>query len=175
MKKLRLLLLDANVVIKLFELGLWDVVVERCDVLLAGTVADIEADYYDTGTEHRQIMLGSYIAERRVTKVDVEPSRVKAFIDRFDPTYLEKLDPGESESLAYLDASADPCLICSADKIVFRVLGRIRRSDQGRSLEEVLQQIGHGRPLVWQYSKAFREKYTAEGGRDAVQGFGLER
>ena len=40
MKKLKLLLLDANVVIELFEKGIWEKVVERCEIYLAGTVVD---------------------------------------------------------------------------------------------------------------------------------------
>ena len=43
---MRLLLLDANVIIKLFELGLWDRVVERCEVLVSKIVKEEEADFY---------------------------------------------------------------------------------------------------------------------------------
>ncbi len=43
MRKLRFLLLDANVIIQLFELGLWKNLIESCEVLLARTVAEIEA------------------------------------------------------------------------------------------------------------------------------------
>jgi hypothetical protein len=38
MKKFKLLLLDTNVVIKLFELDLWQNLIERCEIWLAGTV-----------------------------------------------------------------------------------------------------------------------------------------
>jgi hypothetical protein len=40
MKKFSLLLLDANVVIALCRMGLWDRVLERCEILLARTVFD---------------------------------------------------------------------------------------------------------------------------------------
>lgn len=46
MKKFRLLLLDADVVIELFRLGLWDGIVERCDVHLARIVVEDEAQFY---------------------------------------------------------------------------------------------------------------------------------
>ncbi len=46
MKKLRFLLLDACVVIKVFQLGLWKQLCERCEILLAETVAREEAQFY---------------------------------------------------------------------------------------------------------------------------------
>ena len=48
MKKFKLVLLDADVVIYLFSLGTWDEVVARCDVHLAKTVIDEEAHFYET-------------------------------------------------------------------------------------------------------------------------------
>jgi hypothetical protein len=172
MKKLSLLLLDANIVIKLFEADLWDAVISRCELLLTETVVD-EANYYETDDEQHPIDITSHLEAGQVRMVDVEPSQVKAFIDKFDPTYLERLDPGEAEALTYLNGSSDPCSICSADSIVFRALGRLRLSERGVSLEEILQKIGMGRSLDWPYQKAFREKYTAQGTKDAIQGFGL--
>jgi len=41
-----LLILDANEVIYLHETGLWQAVLSRCEVHLAGTVAEVEAKYY---------------------------------------------------------------------------------------------------------------------------------
>jgi hypothetical protein len=38
MKKFKLLLLDTNIVIKAFEIGLWQKLTERCEIWLAGTV-----------------------------------------------------------------------------------------------------------------------------------------
>ncbi len=40
MKKFRLLLLDANIVIELFGQGIWDRVIDLCDIHLARTVAE---------------------------------------------------------------------------------------------------------------------------------------
>jgi len=56
---------------------------------------------------------------------------VAGFCSKFDPTYMESLDPGEAESLAHLGASKETCMICSADKIVYRVLGNLDRSESG--------------------------------------------
>jgi hypothetical protein len=47
MKKFKLLLLDANIVIKTFELGLWQKLAERCEIWLAATVIQ-EAAFFTT-------------------------------------------------------------------------------------------------------------------------------
>ena len=45
MTKSRFLLLDANVVIRLFEMGLWDAVASRCDLVLPSLVVR-ESDFF---------------------------------------------------------------------------------------------------------------------------------
>ena len=174
MKRLSLLLLDANVVIYLFELGIWDRVLSFCDIHLARTVFD-EAQFYedDQGGKH-PFDLSSYVDNKAIAAFDVLPSQMQAFFEQFDPVYLEKLDAGEAESLAYLLTASDEMLICSADKIVFRVLGNIDRSTQGISLEEVLQKIGHGRRLRACFGKAYRDTWTAKGVEERLRGFGTK-
>lgn len=174
MKKLTLLLLDANVVIYLFKIDLWDKLIQCCDVLLSRIVAEREAQFYETGDGEKVCFdLKSDIDTRHITLIDVSASDMKAFRDRFDPVYLERLDDGETESLVYLAQAPDRCLICSADAIVFRVLALLGCDDQGLSLEEVLAKTGWGRGVPYQYSKQFREHWTKIGGQHKIQGRGL--
>lgn len=175
MKKLRLLLLDANVVIKLFELGLWNVVVEKCEILLSRVVAETEVEFYEKNGLREEIDLSPYINQDLITIVEVNINEVWNLRNLFDPTYFDRLDPGETESLAYLLGIQDPCLISSADSIVFKVLGCLYRSDQGISLEEILQKIGYGKKLPYQYTKAFREKWTKQGQQDGITDIGLKK
>ena len=56
MKRLSFLLLDANVVIYLFEHRLWERLVETCDVHLARTVID-EAHFYEDDDGVRELEL----------------------------------------------------------------------------------------------------------------------
>jgi hypothetical protein len=46
MKRFKFLLLDANIVIKLFSLGLWDALVKQCEIYLAERVIG-ESDYFE--------------------------------------------------------------------------------------------------------------------------------
>ncbi|MFO8012169.1 MAG: hypothetical protein R6X20_02575 [Phycisphaerae bacterium] len=173
MKKFHLLLLDANIVIELFRQGIWDRVVEVCDVHLSRTVAENEAHFYEDDTGERQDFdLAPDAKAGRITVFDVRLSELAAFRSRFDPSYFERLDAGEAESLAFLLDSGDPCLICSADSIVYKVIGNLDRAGQGISLEEVLQRTGLGRGLAWQFTKGFRETWTRKGFQEGLGGIG---
>ncbi len=175
MKKSRFLLLDANVVIKLSELGIWKQIIERCEILLAETVVEQEAEFFfDEDGEQHAIDLSEDIRSHRVSMVKVDVRALRTFLDRFDPVYADALDPGELESLAYLFDSDDPCTVCSSDAIVFRVLGRLSRSERGLSLEEVLGAVGLGRELPYQFSRKFRERWTKQGQQEMIQGIGLK-
>ena len=176
MKKFKLLLLDANVVIILFKLGIWENAIELCDIHLSRTIAEVEAHFYlDDAGERQDFDVMAYARAGKISVFDIAPSELDTFRAQFDPVYFEKLDPGETESLAYLLKQGDDCRICSADKIVYRILGNIRRGNAGVSLEEVLHQTGLGRKLDWQFSKAFREQATQQGFNEGMRGQGLKR
>lgn len=175
MSKLKLLILDANVVIHLHEFGIWQKLVAACDVHLPRTVVE-ESNYYEIKDERHYIDLAQDVSEKRLTVFDVPLAAIKAFQDQFDALYIGGLDPGESEALAYLCNSADQLLISSGDAIVYRVLGRLNRSDQGISLEEILKMVGLQRgQLPYSCTKAFRDNYAKQGAADAIQGIGLKK
>lgn len=170
MSKFKLLLLDANVVIHLFKLGLWDTIVERCDVHLSAVVIGEAGFWEDENEMPHSIDLNPYIDSGAVTKFEVPLEQIMAFCADFSKTYKGDLDDGEAESLTYLLGSTDEYAICSADHIVFQVLGSHYRSSQGISLEEVLQAVGLSRQLPYWFTKAYREKLTRSGFADGLQG-----
>jgi len=177
-KKFSLLLLDANVVIRIFELGIWDRMIKACDAHLARTVVG-EADFYEDrkGVGHR-IDLDPYKEDGRITVHDVLVSQVSALTDRFGAHFLDRLHDGETESLALLVTNLDSAqrfTICSSDAIVFRVLGALKAGEQGLSLEEVLQQVGLNQKLERQFCKAFRVNCTRQGFDEGVRGFGVKQ
>lgn len=176
MPRLQLLLFDANVVIELHSQGLWQNVISKCDVTLTRTVASDEAQFWEdqSGQKH-YFDLENDIAVGRINCVDVTTKQVACFLGKFSPLYLDKLDPGETESLALVFASDKEWLISSGDAIVYKVLGRMAIGERGISLEEVLRNIGLAfrHPVKWPYSKQFREKYTKDGEIDNITGLGL--
>jgi hypothetical protein len=175
MSKLKLLILDANEVIHIHEFGIWGKLTEKCEVYLARTVVE-EALFFEKDGDKHPIDLGDDMAGKRIKVFEVALTEIRRFRDQFDPIYVGQLDAGETESLAFLTQSTYPFLISSGDAIVFRVLGRLNRGDQGISLEEILVRIGlRQNKLPWPCQKVFREKYTKEGEADAIQGKGLRQ
>jgi len=179
MPKLRLLILDAGVVIHLHELKIWEQVRDQCDIHLSRIVAETEV-LFEPGDEERNgeglygkdIDLREDMTSGRIRVFDVSLGDLKKFRDQFEPLYFGDLDDGEAESLAFMVNQAEDFLISSGDAIVYRVLGNLGRADQGISLEEILHRIGLGRRMKWPYTKAFRDKYTKEGQADMIRGRG---
>jgi len=171
-----LLLLDANVVIYLHEIGIWKKLIAVCDVHLAQTVVDNEAIFYEDAVDKHYIDLSDDVDQNTIQVLGLPLAEINRFRQQFDPLYIGELDPGETESLAYLTQAKEEFLISSGDAIVYRVLGRLNRSDQGISLEEVLQKAGlQQSEIPWACSKAFRERHTKQGEIDSIQSIGLKR
>jgi len=169
MRRFPFLLLDAGPIIKLFQLGIWDEFITKCDVAISRIVAE-EAQYASLEFEDISIDLKSYDEQNLIKIVDIELSKVKAFYEKFDLKYKTIIHPGEKETLALLCSSSESWLVCSADGAVFRILGLLGKAEQGISLEEILIQIGLSQQLEKQYTKRFRERYTRMGKIDSIQG-----
>lgn len=108
MTRSRLILLDANVVIRLFELGIWERIAARHHVLLARTVLD-ESQFYEDAHGRQYIDWDRWSAAGTFEVRQAPPSEVAAYCRRFDPGYMEKLDAGEAESLlASVPRTLDP-------------------------------------------------------------------
>ena len=175
MSRLRLLILDANIIIHLQRAEIWSQFLDRCEVIVSRTVLDEAHFYEDDHGQRLQIDLNPDIQSGKVTVIDVTPANVKQFRDRFDPLYFQSLDDGEAESLAFLVAATPEHRICSADKIVFKVLSHLGMDDRGVSLEEILAVVGLGRALPWAYTKKYREEYSRKGQQDLMMGIGLKK
>jgi len=173
MKKFQFLLLDAGPIIKLFELGIWDTFIKKCDVTISKIVAD-EVKWASREYQDISIDLEHHEEQNLIKIIDVEFSVVKTFYDKFKLLYQADIHDGEKETLAFLCDSSENWLVCSADGVVFRVLGLLGKASQGKSLEEILQKVGLSvQNLEWKYTKRFREKWTRKGQIDSIQDKGL--
>ena len=173
-RRLSFLLLDANIIIKLCELRLWDKIVRSCDIHVGKTVIREARFFEDEDGNRVDIDLTSDIDAIRITLFEVDLAETTKFRNRFDQPYLEKLDPGETEALVRLQSLPKDSQLCSADAIVFKVLAGLGRDDQGLSLEELLNKVGMSRKLEWAFCRKFREKYSKDGHVEAIQGRGLK-
>ena len=177
MPKFPFLLLDADVIIAAHEFGVWDKLVERCSITITRTVVEDEVRYWtdDKGMCH-VIDLDKHIQEGKISCVDVPLSLVDKFCKKFGPAYLDQMDPGEAESLAFLYYSDEEWRIASGDGIVFRSLGCLALSEHGISLEEIIQKIGLTCDVSqkYQFTKKYRVNLTKKGEQEAIMGMGLK-
>jgi hypothetical protein len=172
MKKFQFLLLDAGPIIKLFELGIWDEFLERCDVSISQTVAN-QAKW--ASQEYKDIRIDLELYKEKVNIFDIDPSLAKSFLDRFNELYKAGIHAGEKETLAFLCDSSENWLLCSGDKAVYQVLGLLGKGEQSISLEEILDKIGLSKSnLGPQYTKVFRERWIHKGQIDSIQNRGLD-
>ena len=174
-KKYKFLLLDTGPIIKLFELGLWDIFIDRCNVTLARTVAEIEAQYAHGEKKDIRIDLEEYEQMGKIKIEDVSLRQMSEFINKFPINYKETIHSGEKETLAFFYYSQDNWMVCSADKAVYRVLGAMGKAENGVSLEKILNKIGLSQSdLEPKYTEKFKNHYTKMGSSDFVQGQGFK-
>lgn len=172
MRKLPFLLLDAGPIIKLFELGIWEQFIERCDVVITRTV--VEEAVHTGGCDYL-----SYIdfpfekadEQGRIKIIDMSLSDIQSFLRDSTIGMKYAIDPGEAETLAFLSNSSENFNLCTADGPVFRALAFLDKDESGISLEELLQKVGllTSQKLEWRFSKKFREKYARMGQIDSIQ------
>lgn len=174
--KFRLLLVDANIIIELFRLDIWETFISRCDVHLSETILQESHFYEDDDGEQHSIKLEPYRASGQITIHAIDASRLTVLRSKLGVTILDKMDAGEAELLCVLDdaPSGQEYLICSADAVVYRYLGASYRTAQGISLEETLSGIGMTKRLDYQYRQSFREKFSQLGFQQGLTGLALQ-
>ena len=177
--KLKSLIPDAMVIIRLHELGLWERLCERTTVIVPSTIVHESRFYIDPDTGGRiEIDLEAQLVAGRITQEAADADEVEAFMRQFDPVMIENLHEGEVEALTLLfQGRAADSKLCSADQAAVKALVLVGMKQKGISLEHVLRETGlpgAGRIGV-QYSAACFAQWVREAALDRLQGRGLAR
>jgi hypothetical protein len=136
-----------------------------------------ESNYFEDseGARH-DINLAPYIKDGRIQVFSHLAADLQKFRSSFDPMYLEKLDPGETESLVQLlSHESEDLFLCSGDAIVFRVLGNLHITEKGISLEEIFDRFGWRRSLEPCFTKSWRQQWSQAGLRESMFGGGRQQ
>lgn len=165
---MNIVLLDADVIIDLHRLGVWDQVVKRNQVSIPSIVLREEAFYYDDeqGIRHEIDIIkdaGTAFQEISATAVGM-----RDFIERFDSDVQEELHNGELEALTILQGDRD-ILFCTSDKMAIKAIAIMGSSSQGISLEELLTACGISKKLGYKHTKEYFRKYISEGSLIRIQ------
>ena len=104
---MRIVLLDADVIIDLHKFGIWDIIVKQNEILIPSTVFRIEVYYYedDSGFKH-SIDLSKEVGDT-FAEISVIAQDIFNFKRKFERFIEEEIDPGETEALKILNERAD--------------------------------------------------------------------
>ncbi|MBP5296285.1 MAG: type II toxin-antitoxin system VapC family toxin [Bacteriovoracaceae bacterium] len=139
--KLKLVILDANVIIDLYRNGIWEKLISRYEVYVPSVVIRDEVIYF-IGRDQQKKELN--------IRDDVKNGKIKIIAAKMDDylrlkqkvidDYYESLDPGELEAIALLySGEYEDYKFCTGDKAAIRALTIFDLTFQGISLEKLLQ------------------------------------
>ena len=131
----KLLLLDADVIIDLHTLGLFEKIKKAYDICLTRNVFE-EARYY----------------RKDGLEIDIDIKDVTIIIENIDLESLRKvhreakearlgIDPGESTSIAYLTQTEEEITFCTCDQAAIKLISYMELERKSISLEKALQKL----------------------------------
>ncbi len=149
----KLVLLDADVIIDLHSLQLFDAITKSYDVYVARTVFR-EARFYPYKNQilpidiNGKVTIVDVVDEQLLKKVKIEAR--EAFLG---------IDPGETESIAYLSTSEKNILFCTCDHSAIQLVSFMNLDHATISVEKALDGIGrHGKNIYPRHrEKVFKE------------------
>ena len=175
---LKCVLLDANIIIEAYELGIWEKLIEKVEISVSSIVAHKEALFY-TEKENgipEPINLRRLIDEGSIKEIGATPAEMTAFYSKFDSVFVGSMHDGEAESLTLImHGTIDDTLYCSGDARAIQALAMIGHSDAGVSFETLLKQTGLQKKLRKQFTERFFKENTASGSTNAITGIGLKK
>ncbi len=163
---MKLLLLDADVIIDFHRLGLWKQITKICEVYASSTVLHNETYFYENETGRHIIDINN------IKEVSAKPQEIAQLSKKFDPSYLT-IDAGELESLTILYKQKG-YIFCTCDRSAIIALSLIGLIENGISVENLIKRNGLSvKNLEPKHSeKRFRDCLN-EGSRMKIQGNGL--
>lgn len=139
---MKLWLLDADVIIDLLSLEVFDSLIARNEVHVATTVIG-EVKSFKKGKEYQDIdFRNTYIENGRVTEHSASVEEINdAVISKLPPIWQQTIHLGELESLAILVKDED-YIFCSCDSATIRTLPFLDSSERGISIEKLISATG---------------------------------
>lgn len=133
----KLLLLDADVIIDLHSLVLFEKISRAYDVYVTQEVYE-EATYFKKGGSKNPIN----IADRVIVIKDVAFEGLEKVEKEAKEARLV-IDPGESTSIAYINQTEDKMTFCSCDKAAIKLISYMELEQKSISLEKALRNAGY--------------------------------
>lgn len=171
---MRIVLLDADVIIDLHRLDLWKQVIKRNKIIIPSSVLRLEALFFkdESGLKHSINLVQE--VDKTIKEVSVSVSEIQDFKQKFEQFIKEELDLGETEALKIL-SDRDDCYFCTCDKAAIRVIAILGKKEQGISFESLVTSSGFTKKLDKKHMEIKFKQLLDEGSLLRVQRFGLKQ
>ena len=149
----KLLLLDADVIMDLHTLGLFEKITKAYEVSVTRTVVD-EAQYFKRGGNKHKIDIGGSVTV--IDDVDIES--LKEIQVEAKESQLG-IDPGELESIAYLSTVEEKVTFCTCDKAAIKLISYMKLETKSISVEKAVKEAGYHEKNLFprHFEKMFKE------------------
>jgi hypothetical protein len=139
----KLVLLDADVIIDLHTLDLFDKIISGYEVYVTKTAFD-EAKYYKQNGKTYPIDIKDKVTIIRDTTLD---SLMKVQDEAREA--MLTIDPGEAEAIACLCDAKKDLLFCTCDQAAIKLISYIQLEDNSISLESALKKVGYTKHVLY--------------------------
>lgn len=169
------LLLDSNVIIKAYELGIWSQLICNYEVVIPTTISHCEALYYNEPKgKKKKIDLPDQVSKGIVSELEAVAGDLTSLFSVFAPWFIDVLHSGEAEALALIQMNkVGEAYFCTSDASAIQALAMLHKSHLGISFESVLSKIGVTKVLNHHFRDEFFRKHVRIGQINLVTGEGL--
>lgn len=170
-------LLDANVIIEAYELGVWDVLISKIEIYVPSIVAHDEALFFkgEIGTIPENINLPELTRMNKIIELSASIEEISGLRRIFDDLFLSNIHQGEMEALAILFFQKNTdILFCTADAMPIKGMAMMQLSEKGISFENLLKAIGIQKKLKHQFTEKWFNQKKTEGNQNLITGSGLK-
>ena len=169
-----LLLLDADVIIDLHRLGVWHIIVQKHTISIPSIILHKEAYYYeDASGKIHPIELEKEIG-KSIQEISCLPEELAEFTEQFDYNVRDSLHSGEKEALVLLQKKKE-LLLCTCDKAAIKALALLDLTNQGISVENLLNKSGVSKKLEPKHTEKYFKLWLTEGSIMKLQGSGFKK
>lgn len=167
----RLWLLDADVVIDLLSMGIFDLLTARFTVHVSSIVAGEVKFFRKSGQKVPVDFRSVYVDSGKVAVLDADDAEVRGVLEAIPAIRASLLHSGELESLAILCREED-LTFCTCDGAAIQALPFLDLAERAVSVEKLLRSCGltPGK-LEEKHRDRHLKDNLATGSRERLQGF----
>ncbi|MHC9538283.1 MAG: hypothetical protein AB9903_02050 [Vulcanimicrobiota bacterium] len=167
---MKLWLLDADIIIDLLSMGIFNHLVRNHKVHVATTVINEIKYYSDGGSKRRINFRREFVDSGLVEEHSATHNDLLILCEKLPQNRLDRIHSGEIESFAVL-LNEESLMFCSCDAAVIRTLPWLGMSHRGISAEKLVKESGlKASRMQAKHTESYFKSNIREGEREKIQG-----